>query len=80
VLVATDAIGVPAALLSSRLVASMLFGLRATDRRTVCVPPFAVMLAIAALADTAGAQGLAVDPWSPALRVIALPSGQPPGR
>ena len=43
------AIGVPAALLSSRLVASMLFGLRATDAASL-LAAVAVMLAIAALA------------------------------
>ncbi len=43
------AIGVPAALLSSRLVASMLFGLRATDSASL-LAAIAVMLAIAALA------------------------------
>jgi predicted permease len=42
-------IGVPAALLSSRLVASMLFGLRATDAASL-LAAIAVMLAIAALA------------------------------
>jgi ABC-type antimicrobial peptide transport system permease subunit len=42
-------IGVPAALLSSRLVASMLFGLRATDGASL-LAAVAVMLAIAALA------------------------------
>jgi predicted permease len=43
------AIGIPAALLSSRLVASMLFGLRATDAVSL-LAAVAVMLAIAALA------------------------------
>jgi predicted permease len=43
------AIGVPAALLSSRLVASMLFGLRARDSASL-LAAVAVMLAIAALA------------------------------
>ncbi len=43
------AIGVPAALLSSRLVASMLFGLGATDAASL-LAAVAVMLAIAALA------------------------------
>ena len=43
------AIGVPAALLSSRLVASMLFGLQATDTASL-LAAVAVMLAIAALA------------------------------
>ncbi len=43
------AIGVPAALLSSRLVASMLFGLSATDTGSMLAAA-AVMLAIAALA------------------------------
>jgi predicted permease len=43
------AIGVPAALLSSRLVASMLFGLKATDSASL-LSAVAVMLAIAALA------------------------------
>ncbi len=43
------AIGVPAALLSSRLVASMLFGLRATDAASL-LAAVAVMLLIAALA------------------------------
>jgi predicted permease len=43
------AIGVPAALLSSRLVASMLFGLKATDAASL-LAAVAVMLAIAALA------------------------------
>jgi ABC-type antimicrobial peptide transport system permease subunit len=43
------AIGVPAALLSSKLVASMLFGLSATDTASLLVA-VAVMLAIAALA------------------------------
>jgi predicted permease len=43
------AIGVPAALLSSRLVASMLFGLAATDTASI-LAAVAVMLAIAALA------------------------------
>ncbi len=43
------AIGVPAALLSSRLVASMLFGLRATDSASL-LAAVAVMLVIAALA------------------------------
>jgi predicted permease len=43
------AIGVPAALLSSRLVASMLFGLSATDAASL-LAAVAVMLAIAALA------------------------------
>ena len=43
------AIGVPAALLSSRLVASMLFGLRATDAASL-LAAVTVMLLIAALA------------------------------
>jgi ABC-type antimicrobial peptide transport system permease subunit len=43
------AIGIPAALLSSRLVASMLFGLAATDTASI-LAAVAVMLAIAALA------------------------------
>ena len=43
------AIGVPAALLSSRLVASMLFGLRRTDAASL-LAAIAVMLLIAALA------------------------------
>jgi predicted permease len=43
------AIGVPAALLFSRLVASMLFGLRATDAASL-LAAIAVMLVIAALA------------------------------
>ena len=43
------AIGVPAALLSSRLVASMLFGLRARDSASL-LAAVAVMLAIAAIA------------------------------
>jgi predicted permease len=43
------AIGVPAVLLSSRLVASMLFGLHATDAASL-LAAVAVMLAIAALA------------------------------
>ena len=43
------AIGVPAALLSSRLVASMLFGLRGTDAASL-LAAIAVMLLIAALA------------------------------
>jgi predicted permease len=43
------AIGIPAALLSSRLVASMLFGLSATDAGSL-LAAVAVMLAIAALA------------------------------
>jgi predicted permease len=43
------AIGVPAALLSSKLVASMLFGLSATDAASM-LAAIAVMLAIAALA------------------------------
>ncbi len=52
------AIGVPAALLSSRLVASMLFGLRATDTASL-LAAVAVMLRSPRSPDTPGAPRLA---------------------